>query len=193
MLEPVIEIPSVPNRLSSYDIILAYGDSILEQLIASQRYYYDDNHDPTMNSSIIYPPSPPKLAGAASTGGRIHFGPKIASPLNHRSLTTLFNGFVSFIESFVVVGDDSSHSSAASSSSSIAVLLNSALWDVLSDEATTTIGRAAMTPDNNNNNNDEPEPTTQQYRPVGGTYRYIASIFDVYWYTTTTTLSKNPT
>ena len=113
-LQP-FRIPTITKRLSSYDIIIAYGDSILEQLVASRRY--ENNNS-----------APPK----AEPRPRIHFGPKIASPLNHRTMASLFHGLDSFVST--ILRDPSCISTL-----SIALLLNSALWDVLSDEATTVL------------------------------------------------------
>ena len=125
------QIPTIPQRLSSYDIIIAYGDSILEQFIASQRF----NENTTIGSRNDHRPNP-ALDEPPVLTPRIHFGPKIAAPLNHRTVATLLDEFDTFVQPFV---REARSESSSSSSPSIALLLNGALWDVLSDEATMEI------------------------------------------------------
>jgi hypothetical protein len=124
-IEPFIP-PTISKKLSSYDMVLAFGDSILEQLIASKRCptNINDTEETTNDGSINH-----NNTIGCCCQDRIHFGPKVASPLNSRTISTLLNELDTFLQPYI-------QKSKSTNNNSIALVLNSALWDVLSDEAT---------------------------------------------------------
>lgn len=106
--------PSVPSqKLSSYDLVMAYGDSILEQLVASRKC--QNEPDDPINSGHVC---------CACT--KVHFLAKVAKPLNSLNLSLLLNELNVLLQP---------HRTRMQETST-ALILNSALWDVLSDEAT---------------------------------------------------------
>jgi hypothetical protein len=124
--------PVVHRRLSSYDLVVAFGDSVLEQLIASKRCSSElTPHDPKSNSPMIEtgPNATIKTRNSCCCCGRIHFGPKVARPLNLQTVPMFLSDLNEFLHPYV-------QSTSAFKVKSVALILNSALWDVLSDEAT---------------------------------------------------------
>jgi hypothetical protein len=135
--------PISTEKLSSFDQVLAYGDSILEQLIASRLC--------------------PKHPYACCYCSQIHFLTKVAKPLSSFSLPILLKDLDGLLEPYLNGPD----------AKSTALILNSALWDVLSDEATMTDTTCSLEGDRYPVWNEHLNAMTQYLRTIAALYPQV--------------------
>lgn len=103
------EPPQLKPQLSSYDTVLAFGDSVLEQLVRSS-------------------------SSSSSSEMSIQFGVKVATPIRN---TQTISNLLSLLEQSHGPRLHAPATGGAKETKQVALILNSALWDVLSDEAAT--------------------------------------------------------